>query len=92
MGLSKRILMKTCTYKTMSILSSLGFAYLITGSWKLAGGVALFEAIGKVLLYVVHEWLWERNNESITGNVGTQQRNWGLRSKTRDPNADYNVL
>ena len=58
--LSKRIIMKTITYKTMSVGSSLVVAYLLTGSFKIAGSLALFEAIGKVAIYAGHEYLWER--------------------------------
>ena len=60
MKLSKRIILKTFTYKCMSVGSSLVVAYLITGSMKVAGSLALFEAIGKVAIYAGHEFLWER--------------------------------
>ena len=58
---TKRIVAKTITYKIMSVGTSLVVAYLITGSWEVAGGLAVFEAIGKVALYAGHEWLWEKN-------------------------------
>ena len=61
MSLTKKIFLKTLSYKTMSIASSLLFTYFITGSWKFAGGVAMFEAIGKITLYIIHEWLWEKD-------------------------------
>ena len=42
--------------------------FLVTGSIVLAGSIVLVTGPVKILLYVIHEWLWERkrHGESIT--------------------------
>ena len=55
---NKRSIAKGLCYRGLGSLVTILIAFFITGSWPLAGAVAIFEFIAKIVLYYLHERLW----------------------------------
>jgi uncharacterized membrane protein len=53
-----RSMAKAITWRAFGGLNTFAIAALITGSSKLAGGVALAEILTKTVLYYIHERVW----------------------------------
>lgn len=53
-----RSIVKTFCYRVVSMASTAGLAWAIFGSWEMAGGFAVFDAVCNTLLYLAHERLW----------------------------------
>jgi uncharacterized membrane protein len=57
MKIDKAIL-KTVTYRTLSVLFSMGVVFIFTGNFFASAGTGLAEIFGGSLLYYVHEKVW----------------------------------
>ena len=56
----KRTLAKTVSWRAVATLDTLAISYLVTGSGTLAGTIAGFEVLTKVVIYYCHERAWMR--------------------------------
>ena len=55
-----RALTKSVTWRIMSMSITAVIVFLVTGSVVLAGSIVAVTGPLKIVLYVIHEWLWER--------------------------------
>ena len=51
---------KSFTWRIVGILILLPLTYIFTGKWESAAAVTLIFHVIRMILYVVHERLWER--------------------------------
>ena len=51
---------KALTWKLMSTTLAVGIGYLLTGSASVALGIALIHIPVSIIMYMVHEALWDR--------------------------------
>ena len=56
----KRDLSKTISFLVLHLLVGFTVAYLFTGSWVIAGGIALVEQLVNAVVFFFHERAWER--------------------------------
>ena len=56
---SKSVL-KTLTWRVLASTDTLIIAWVLTGSFKLAGSIMSVEIVTKMFLYYVHERAWSR--------------------------------
>jgi len=56
----KRDLSKTISFLVLHLLVGFTVAYLFTGSWVIAGGIALVEPLVNAVVFFFHERAWER--------------------------------
>ena len=61
----KRHIAKTITWRIVASTDTLIIAWVITGSWKRGGGIAIIEIITKMILYYLHERAWYSSNWGI---------------------------
>ncbi len=54
-----RLVTKALTWQLIGLVSTTGLGYLVTGSWSHAGTLSLLAAGSALVLYVVHERLWQ---------------------------------
>lgn len=54
------MILKTVSWRITATSSTLLIIYLLTGELKVAGSVALVEAVAKTVIYFVHEKLWDK--------------------------------
>lgn len=59
---TKRLL-KTITWRITATLTTLILVYILSGELKIAGTVASIEVFLKMLLYYLHEKVWEKIQE-----------------------------
>ena len=62
----RRHIAKTITWRIIASTDTLIIAWLITGSWKIGGGIAIIEIITKMILYYLHERAWYASNWGVT--------------------------
>jgi len=55
----KRDLSKTFSFLALHLIVGFTVAYLFTGSWMIAGGIALFEPLVNAVVFFFHERAWE---------------------------------
>ena len=55
----KRDLSKTISFLVLHLLVGFTVAYLFTGSWVIAGGIALVEPLVNAVVFFFHERAWE---------------------------------
>lgn len=65
-ALSAFFLVKAILYRVAASGFTLALVWIVTGSWKAAGGVAALDAIGKILLMWGWEHLWYEMTRSLT--------------------------
>jgi len=58
----KKKLLKTITWRITATTTTLIIVYLLSGEFKVATSVALFEVITKMVIYYLHETIWDRLN------------------------------
>jgi len=58
-GLTRSVV-KGITWRLVGTLDTFLISLLITGKLHLAGGIAAVEVLSKILLYTVHERVWNR--------------------------------
>ena len=61
----RRHIAKTITWRIVASTDTLIIAWVITGSWKIGGGIAIIEIITKMILYYLHERAWYSSNWGI---------------------------
>lgn len=55
-----RSLTKTVTWRVTGSGATFLIAFLISGTWQLAGTIAVIQLVANTALYYVHERLWAR--------------------------------
>ncbi len=55
---NQKALAKTVSWRVLASVDTLAIAYLVTGSVELAGSIMGIEVITKMVLYYLHERLW----------------------------------
>ena len=53
-----RSLAKAVSYRTLGSLSTAGLVYFFTGDVRISAGAGLLDSVVKIVLYFVHERLW----------------------------------
>lgn len=59
MGMYK-IVVKAITWRIIATTVTILIAYAVTGHWAWAGIIGLLDAVVKFVLYIAHEYAWER--------------------------------
>tara|TARA_B100001758_G_C18413104_1_gene617325 strand:+ start:3010 stop:3243 length:234 start_codon:yes stop_codon:yes gene_type:complete len=62
----KRHIAKTITWRIVASTDTLLIAWVLTGSWKLGGGIAIIEIVTKMVLYYFHERIWYSSSWGVT--------------------------
>ena len=57
-----RSLLKTITWRIIGTLDTIFISYLITGSFKMGVVIGGSEVFTKMILYFIHERIWQRIN------------------------------
>ena len=75
----KRDLSKTISFLVLHLLVGFTVAYLFTGSWMIAGGIALVEPLVNAVVFFFHERAWESRDRPALLDVlvhrhGTEER------------------
>lgn len=75
----KRDLSKTFSFLALHLIVGFTVAYLFTGSWMIAGGIALVEPLVNAVVFFFHERAWEsRDRPALLGVLvhrhGTEER------------------
>jgi uncharacterized membrane protein len=55
-----RLLVKAISYRLLGTATTAGISYAITGSVEKAFVISSIEVISKIVLFYLHERLWER--------------------------------
>ena len=58
----KRDLSKTFSFLALHLIVGFTVAYLFTGSWVIAGGIALVEPLVNAVVFFFHERAWENRD------------------------------
>lgn len=61
----KRSLYKTISWRLTASTTTILLVYLATGTFKIAGTVALLEIIVKTAIYYIHERVWEKRFNEV---------------------------
>ena len=75
----KRDLSKTFSFLALPLIVGFTVAYLFTGSWMIAGGIALVEPLVNAVVFFFHERAWESRDRPALLDVlvhrhGTEER------------------
>ncbi len=75
----KRDLSKTFSFLALHLIVGFTVAYLFTGSWMIAGGLALVEPLVNAVVFFFHERAWESRDRPALLDVlvhrhGTEER------------------
>ena len=75
----KRDLSKTFSFLALHLIVGFTVAYLFTGSWMIAGGIALVEPLVNAGVFFFHERAWESRDRPALLDVlvhrhGTEER------------------
>jgi len=60
MNTVKRSLTKTISWRIVGSIDTMIITYIITGNWKFGLAVGSVEVMTKIVLYYIHERVWER--------------------------------
>ena len=60
MNTIKRSLAKTVSWRAVGSIDTMVITYIVTGNWKFGLAVGSIEVISKIILYYIHERIWER--------------------------------
>ena len=55
-----RVALKAILYRSFSVLVTYGITWLVTGSWTMAGMVAVLYGVAATINYVLFERVWDR--------------------------------
>ena len=55
-----RSVVKAISWRILGTIDTMLIAYFISGQWKLALSIGLIEGFSKMILYIVHERIWNR--------------------------------
>ena len=56
---AKKKIWKAITWKLISTSLAMGVAFLLTGSVQVAVSIAIIHIPASMLLYILHEYLWD---------------------------------
>ena len=75
----KRDLSKTFSFLALHLIVGFTVAYLFTGSWMIAGGIALVEPLVNAVVFFFHERAWESRDrpallDVLVHRLGTEER------------------
>ena len=59
-----RALAKSVTWRLISMLITGVVVFLVTGSLSITGSIVAVTGGIKTVLYMVHDWLWERKRDA----------------------------
>jgi len=59
-AMHRRTLAKTISWRTTATLDTFAISYFVTGSAFWATSIAGIEVLTKIVIYYVHERVWER--------------------------------
>ena len=59
-----RALAKSVTWRLISMLITAVVVYYVTGSLSITGSIVVVTGGIKTVLYMVHDWLWERKRDA----------------------------
>ena len=62
MNTVKRSLAKTISWRIIGTIDTAIITYLITGNWKFGLAVGSVEVLTKMILYFIHERVWQKIN------------------------------
>lgn len=60
MNTIKRSLAKTVSWRAVGSIDTMVITYIVTGNWKFGLAVGSIEVMSKIILYYIHERIWER--------------------------------
>lgn len=60
-----RLAIKSCSYGIAHMMAAMGVAYAITGNLLMALGIGLIEPMVQVVVFAVHEYVWERRRVKL---------------------------
>ena len=60
MSTIQRSLLKTITWRIIGSIDTMVITYFITGNWKFGLAVGGIEVVSKMILYYLHERVWQR--------------------------------
>ena len=60
MSTIKRSILKTVTWRIIGSIDTAVIIYFITGNWKFGLAVGGIEVMSKMILYYIHERVWQR--------------------------------
>jgi len=60
MSTIQRSLLKTITWRIIGSIDTMVITYFITGNWKFGLAVGSVEVVSKMILYYLHERVWQR--------------------------------
>jgi len=60
MSTIQRSLLKTITWRIIGSIDTMIITYFITGNWKFGLAVGGIEVVSKMILYYLHERVWQR--------------------------------
>ncbi|MFX1367743.1 MAG: DUF2061 domain-containing protein [Promethearchaeota archaeon] len=63
--IDKRAAAKTVTWRVAATITTVCVALVFTGSVEISIGIGTVEAILKMILYYLHERLWDRVNPTV---------------------------
>ncbi|MEE8231014.1 MAG: DUF2061 domain-containing protein [Qipengyuania citrea] len=76
----KRDLSKTFSFLALHLIVGFTVAYLFTGSWMIAGGIALVEPLVNAVVFFFHERAWESRDRPALLDVLVHRHGTGERS------------
>jgi len=56
----RRTIAKTITFRIIATITTMALVLIFTGNYALAGTIAILELVSKLILYYLHERIWER--------------------------------
>ncbi|SHJ50227.1 Uncharacterized membrane protein [Paramaledivibacter caminithermalis DSM 15212] len=65
----KRKLLKSLTWRVIASLTTLTIVYIISGEIKIAGLITIMESVFKMIIYYLHETVWEKIELNKEDNV-----------------------
>jgi uncharacterized membrane protein len=60
MATRNRSIMKTITFRALATITTMAFVWIFTGSLLLTGVIGGLEIVSKLVIYYLHERLWNR--------------------------------
>lgn len=60
MNTVERSLAKTVSWRLIGSIDTMVITYAVTGNWRFGLAVGGFEVMSKMILYYVHERVWQR--------------------------------
>ena len=60
MNTVKRSLTKTASWRIIGSIDTMIITYIVTGNWKFGLAVGSVEVMTKIVLYYIHERVWQR--------------------------------